>query len=107
MSGVASRLKERVRIERQQQAADGFGGVSINWVEVAHCFAEVVPMSASARERAVADQALPVAGYRVRVRHRNDVDASMRVQWRGRTLAVHAVQWQDDYLELLTYEEQA
>ena len=106
VSGVASRLGERVTIEQRQHVADGLGGQQVSWVAMTTSFAEVVAMPASVRERSIADQVKAVAGYRVRMRVRDDVDASMRLQWKGRTLHIHSLHVQEEMMELLTYEEQ-
>ncbi len=106
MSGVASRLRERVRIEQRESVADEFGGQTVNWAELATVFAEVLPVSGSVRERSVADQVKAIAGYRVHIRARGDVDASMRLQWNGRVLQIHSLHEHDGMVQLLTYEEQ-
>jgi len=105
VSGVASRLKERVTIEQRQVVADTFGGQTVVWVALATVFAEVLPLSGT-RERLVGEQVQAVAGYRVHIRARSDVDASMRLQWNGRVLQIHSLHEHDTTMEILTYEEQ-
>lgn len=107
MSGLASRLRERVTIEQPERTPDGYGGQEVSWSTLATVFAEVVPLTQNVRERSIADQVRAVAAYRVRIRARDDVDASMRLQWRGHVLHVHAVHAHGELTELLTYEEQA
>jgi len=106
MSGAASQLRERVTIEQRMTTADAFGGQEVSWETLATVFAEVVPMSASVRERSIADQVKAIAGYRVRMRTRGDVDASMRLQWNGRMLQIHSLHAHGAMMEFLTYEEQ-
>lgn len=101
----ASRLKERVTVEAPVASSDGQGGQEIVWEEVAQLWAEVRPVGNGARERASGQQPEAAAGYRVRIRTRADIDATMRLQWRARTLAIHSVHEQEAMLELLAYEE--
>lgn len=101
----ASRMKERITLEQPVGAEDGLGGQSISWEAVAELWAEIRPVSSGAREGASAQQPEAAAGYRVRIRGREGVNAAMRLQWRGRTLAIHSVHEHEAILELLVYEE--
>lgn len=101
----ASRLKERVTVEAPVASSDGQGGQDVAWETVAKLWAEVRPVSSSSRERASGQQPEAAAGYRVRIRTRADIDATMRLQWRTRTLAIHSVHELEAALELLAYEE--
>lgn len=103
---IASRLTERVTIEQRSTTADAFGGQIVSWETLATVFAEVEALAQTVRERSLADQVKAVAGYRVRLRYRDDVDASMRLQWRGRVLQLHALHVQGELMECLAYEEQ-
>lgn len=107
MSGQdwAGRLRERITIEQATPVADELGGQSITWETLASCWAEVVPLNSAGRERDDASQVAASAGYRVLMRYREDVDASMRLQWRSHTLAIHSLHERKGILELLTYEE--
>lgn len=105
MSGLASRLHERVRIEQAQEEIDEFGGVTIEWEELATVWAEVRPLSGTAREHEVAAQPTAVAGYRVIMRVRDDVHAGMRLVWKGRTLSIASLHEESETLTLLAYEE--
>jgi SPP1 family predicted phage head-tail adaptor len=102
---VASLLRERVRIERLVATDDGYGGQTLNWSELATVFAQVEPIYVGQTERAVADQRTANAGYRVRVRIRGDVEASMRVIWKNHVLVIHSLHEQGEILSILTYEE--
>lgn len=102
---VASLLRERVRIERLVASDDGFGGRTLNWSELATVFAQVEPIYVGQNEREIADQRSASAGYRVRVRIRNDVEASMRIVWKNHILAIHSLHEQGEILSILTYEE--
>lgn len=106
MSGPVSRLRERITLERRVAVADSFGGQDVAWETLATVFADVQPLSQNMRERSAADQLRAIAGYRVTLRLREDVDASMRLQWQGRVLQIHALHVREQMLELLAYEEQ-
>lgn len=101
----ATRLSERVTVEYRESSSDGQGGQVFSWEALADVWAEVLPVSMGSRERASGQQAEAAAGYRVRIRKRADVNATMRLQWRGRTLAIHSLHEHDEMLDLLTYEE--
>lgn len=107
MSVLASRLTERITIEQPNRTPDTYGGNAVSWTEVATLYAAVQPLMGTAREISRADQRQAIAGYRITIRKRDDVDASMREQWNGRTLLIHSLHETRETLELLTYEEMA
>ena len=102
---ISSTLRERVRIEQMSAADDGYGGQTRSWITLATVFAAVEPVYSVQGERNVADQLQSNAGYRVRIRLRTDVTASMRLVWKTRTLVIHSIHEQGELLSLLTYEE--
>lgn len=106
MSGLATRLKERVRIEQPSSVDDGYGGKMVSWSALTTVFAEVEALAQNVRERSLAEQIRAVAGYRVTIRARSDVDASMRLVWKTHVLQIHSLHEQDGVMQLLTYEEQ-
>lgn len=102
---IASLLRERVRIEMPLAIDDGYGGKAILWSPLATVFAQVEPIFVGQMERTVADQRSANAGYRVRMRLRTDVEASMRIIWKNHTLVIHSLHEQGEILSILTYEE--
>ena len=104
---LASRLRERITIEQPVRTPDTYGGGDIIWAAVVTVYASVHPLTGSAREVSRADQVHAIAGYRVTIRKRDDVNASMRILWNGRTLAIHSLHETVETLEILTYEEMA
>ena len=102
---ISSLLRERVRIERLTASDDGYGGQTQSWSELATVFAQIEPIYVGQTERVIADQRSANAGYRVRVRLRNDVEASMRIIWKNHVLAIHSLHEQGEILSILTYEE--
>lgn len=102
---TASQVKERITLEQPVGTDDGLGGQTISWEVVATVWAQVRPVGSGSREGASAQQPEAAAGYRVRMRLRDGVNAAMRLQWRARTLAIHSVHEHEAMLELLAYEE--
>lgn len=102
---IASLLRERVRIERLTLSDDGYGGQIQSWTELASVFAQVEPIYVGQNEREIAAQRSANAGYRVRIRLRIDVEASMRIVWKDRILSIHSLHEQGEILSILTYEE--
>jgi SPP1 family predicted phage head-tail adaptor len=100
-----NRLRERVRIEYPLTVSDGQGGQTVSWVTLAEVFAEVEPTNSYTTQRNLADQVSARAGYRVTMRARRDVDASMRIIWKTHTLVIGSLHEVDALLEIRTYEE--
>ena len=102
---VASQLTERARIERPVASDDGYGGLQINWAELATVFADVKPVFGAVHERQVGAQVTANAGYRVIIRARTDVTAAMRIVWKTHVLLIHSLHESGAVLNILCYEE--
>lgn len=102
---ISSTLRERVRIEQLSVSDDGYGGQTRSWTTLATVFATVEPVYNAQTEHNVADQRQSSSGYRVKIRIRTDIAASMRLIWKTRTLVIHSLHEQGELLNLLTYEE--
>ena len=91
MSGVASGdLRHKVQLQAQRIDRDPETGEEVvTWETVAEPWAQIVPMSAREFVAAAAEQS-EVRG-RIVIRYRGDVDASMRVVYRGRYYNILAV----------------
>ena len=105
MSVYSSQLRERVTIQQLSVADDGYGGQTQSWVTLATVFAQVQPVYSLQGERAMADQRQSTSGYRVLIRARTDVAASMRLIWKTHTLLIHSIHEQGELTSILTYEE--
>lgn len=78
MSIEAGRLRHRVSIQRKVQTQNPTtGAITETWQEVAKVWAAIEPLSAREFIQSQAMQAQIVA--RIVIRHREDVDATMRV----------------------------
>jgi len=108
MSAVATgKLCHWVQLQRPETAQDPDTGEMIMvWADVASVWAEIVPMSAREFIAASAEQS-EVRGRMV-IRYRDDVDATMRVLYRGRYYAIFGAMPDDvsgrEHLTLMTGE---
>tara|TARA_R110000868_G_scaffold244926_2_gene501394 strand:+ start:4911 stop:5234 length:324 start_codon:yes stop_codon:yes gene_type:complete len=82
-------LRERVMIERPVRVGDGTGGESVSWTELGEVWAEVASLAGSEVTQAERDEAR--GSYTVTMRHRDDVNADMRLVWRGKTLNIRSL----------------
>lgn len=85
----AGELRHRVTIQQKSVTRDSYGAEVITWTDVATVWAAVEPLRG--REFLEAKQIQSETAYRVRIRHRSDVDTDMRVMWNSRTLEIVAV----------------
>ncbi len=91
MIGLTSKMRHRISIEESLQVADGAGGYSTSWSEVAEIFASVKPYGSSAREKIEHQSVRTKARLRFIIRYRTDVDHSMRVLFDGVYYDIKAV----------------
>lgn len=105
MSAFSSKLRERVTIQQRSVADDGYGGQTQSWTTLATVFAQIEPLYNVFGERSVGDERTASASYRVTIRQRSDLDASMRILWKTHTLAIHSIHEQGVMTSILTYEE--
>lgn len=105
MSVLSSDLRERVTIQQLSVVDDGYGGQTQSWVTLATVFAQVLPVYSIQGEDEFADQRQSRSGYRVLIRMRTDLAASMRILWKTHTLLIHSIHEQGELTSILTYEE--
>ena len=86
---TASRLRERVTIQRRGEGVDALGQPLTAWTDVATVWAAVETISG--REAHVAMQMGAQISYRVIVRSSVDIRATDRIVWGARVLTVEAV----------------
>jgi SPP1 family predicted phage head-tail adaptor len=82
-------LDQRVRLETQSLAADGYGGAALTWSLLAEVWALARPLSG--RERAEAATIEAPAMYRFTIRRRADLTEGMRVVWNGQAFNVRFI----------------
>lgn len=82
-------LRRRVTIERPVLTPVEGGEQTVNWIPVAHVFAEIRAMAG--REDLAADALAGTVTHRVRMRYRPGVTADMRLTWGNRHFNIRAV----------------
>jgi SPP1 family predicted phage head-tail adaptor len=82
------KLRHRVTVERKVRVRDPVtGGWSEAWVELARPMASIEPLSA--REFIAAQAGQSEVTARIQIRYRSDVDATMRILYRGKVYNIH------------------
>lgn len=83
-------LRHKVQLQALTDGQNPVTGEPIRvWTTIANLWAEIVPMSAREFVAAAAEQS-EVRG-RIVIRYREDIDASMRVVYRGKYYAIFGV----------------
>lgn len=103
---LASRMRYRLTLQGAVEQADGAGGVSCVWSDIANLWADVMRVTSS--ERVQAGQFAARQEYKIILRHRMDVDETKRFLWGERVLAITSVNDSlryDGMLEVLVSEE--
>ena len=101
----AGRLRHRVTLQSAADTADGGGGFTTVWSDVATVWASIEPLKG--RERLFAQQLESPVSHRVTLRHRSGVTTAMRVKFGSRILNIRSVinaEERDRALELLCEE---
>ncbi len=81
-------------LEVPSEIADGQGGATITWVNVAGLWGAVAPVSVRPGEKAAV--AAATLTHRVTIRVRDDVLRGMRFSWQGRVLFIEVVSDPDE-----------
>lgn len=89
MTDQAGQFRERLTLQSRSVTRDALGGEIIAWIDVATVWAKVDAITG--REVHAAQQIHAEITLRAQIRHRADVAADWRAQWRGNTIAIHAV----------------
>jgi len=104
---AAGDLSHRITLQQQERTQDESSGEMVTvWVDLADVWAQIVPMSGREFIAASAEQS-EVRGRMV-IRYRDDINASMRVVYRGQKYDIAAVLPDNDsgveHLTLMTTE---
>ena len=79
----AGKLRHRIGIEKQVNSQnETTGEMVVSWLTLADVWGEFSPLSV--RELLVAQSQKSAVQARVRIRYRDDIDASMRIVFRGK-----------------------
>jgi len=85
----AGALRHRVTLQTPQETADGGGGASVAWTDLAVVWAAIEPLRGSERPRA--GQIESPLTHRVVIRHRDDVTPRLRIKFGARLFNIRAV----------------
>lgn len=106
MSEFAGALRERITIERRNDARDRLAGALGKWRHDSVAWAAITPITAS--DIFVANTLSALPRWRVTMRKREGVDLRARIVWRGRYLSPRGVENdpRDPAQMIVTTEEQ-
>jgi len=90
----AGRLRLRLALERATRSADGAGGATLTWNEIATVSADVIPVRAD--ERDVGDGLGDVTLQRIVIRKRDDLLAGDRFRLGERLFRIRSVSDPDE-----------
>ncbi|MGS1095947.1 phage head closure protein [Aquamicrobium terrae] len=87
-------LRTQLALEKAEALADGMGGFSDQWSEVATVFAHVEPLAAQSRFGA--DKTLETVTHRIILRKRAGIEGGMRFKRGGRIFEIVTVHDPDE-----------
>lgn len=85
---LIGRLRQRLTLQRESGTPDAGGGYALGWVDLATVWGAVEALTG--RERLQAAALESTVTHRMLLRARTDIDAAMRVVWRGRAFNIRA-----------------
>lgn len=86
---TSSKLRHLMLLQEEVRAADGAGGFTRSWKDVAEIWAEIAP--ASGKEKIFSMQMHSTLMHRVTMRYREDVRASQRLVFDNRAFYIRYV----------------
>jgi SPP1 family predicted phage head-tail adaptor len=89
MTLLASELRERVTFQRELLVSDNIGGGVRAYEDVVSVWAQVMATSAGDNASDVGIEV--ITHFKLRMRYRDDITASMRVLWDGKILTIASV----------------
>jgi SPP1 family predicted phage head-tail adaptor len=96
----AGKLRHRIQIVKPDGVQDTMGGVPQNEMSIiANVWADIQTLTG--RDMLVSDQFMSEVNIQVTIRWRNDVDASCRIWFNGKTFQVTAVMNPDQRTKML------
>lgn len=98
-------LKNRITFQRQTKTADGAGGGSIVWSDIAETRAFIKPMSGN--ERLQSMRLETNVTHRIFIRYRTDIRTDDRISYKGRTMQIRAlinIEEQNKWIEIYADE---
>lgn len=102
---MIGKLRHRVILQAPNETADGAGGWTLTWTDVATVWAAIEPLKGA--ERLKAQRLEASVTHKVTIRHRDGVTAKQRLKFGTRFFNIRAVinrGERDRFLELLAEE---
>lgn len=84
-----STLRHKVILQQKNMIADGAGGFTASWQDIATLWAEIKQLKAS--EKYTGGQVTPTATHIFRLRYNDDVTTGMRFSYDGRFFNIRAL----------------
>ena len=102
---MASRLINRVTIQRPVHTQNEIGGYDTTWNNYVNVWAEIVARKVD--QRFFSEQKVNTKSYTVTIRYRDDIDESMRLVFRDRFFRIKSIvnPYEEDVLLELSVEE--
>ena len=111
---TVSRLRHRLTLQQEVQTADGAGGYTRSWQDVAHLWGEIIPLTGSGssakgsgKETLFAGQIQAQISHRILLRYHHNITAAMRLVFENRAFNIRSIaniEEKKDTLELLVQE---
>ncbi len=107
---TTTRLRHRLTLQQEIQTADGAGGYTRTWQDIADLWAEINPANAKSlygRERLYAGQLQSEISHKVTIRYRSGITTAMRLLFGNRAFNIRAIsniQESNETIELLVEE---
>lgn len=92
-------MRQRITLQLPLLEADGAGGANVSWEDEATVWAKVETLSGD--ERVTGGRLAPRTRLRLTIRHREGLNAAMRVLWKTRALDIRAIRDPDGRKHLL------
>ena len=99
-------MREQISIEEPTMTSDTYGGNTRAWNSIATVWANVKPVSAA--EKFFAGKVEMDVSHKIKIRYRDDVNATQRIVYGARTFIITGVRNIDEldkFLEILAREE--
>lgn len=87
-------MTARLELEKADAMSDGQGGASLAWVSIGALWARIEPVNMVPDE--VAGQERGLLTHRIWIRHRADIETSMRLRKGGRIFDIRALRDPDE-----------
>lgn len=107
---TASRLRHLLTLQQEVKVADGAGGYTRSWQNIADIWAEISQLSSRViygEEKLFAGHIQASVSHKITIRYRNGLSTAMRLLFENRVFNIRAVSFakeNDELVELLVEE---